>query len=193
MNWFKKNWHLIIAPLLVLGAVAGAFFLGRQTAPKPDPDAALDGRINWVEGDRIGYASNVITSDPETLQDAVDRMIEKSKEKGITVEYKNLMVSDDGVNFACFFANSTDNDYDMFFTIYSDINMTEESELFRSQLLRPGERFEKIAFMKQMPPGQYKVYLVQSQVYDQEMPDGQYLQTIRGQVAVTIDMVVNPY
>ncbi len=190
MNWFKHNWHLIVAPLLVLGAVAGAFFLGRETAPKPDPDAALDGRINWNEGQRVEYAANVVTSDPETLQDVVDEMYRKSQEKGITLEFKNMMVSDDGVNFACFLGNSKDNDYDMFLTIYEDQALTKV--LYVSQLLRPGSRFEKVAFQEQMKPGKYTAYIVYSQVQD-EKNEEVMIQTIHAEVATTIDIVVNPY
>ncbi len=180
------RWALIVVPVaLVIGVVVG-IIAGRATAPTPDPDAALDGSIDWEEGDRIGYATNVVTGDPETLQAAVDAMLQKSESGGMTLEYKNILVSDDGVNFTCYIANAAENTYDLFITIYADQQLTDQ--IYVSELLRPGSRFEKIALNKQMEPGTYSAYMVQTQVYDDE--SNSLTQTIHTQVAVTVELVV---
>ncbi len=194
-SWVKKHWMAVVLPIVLVGVLALGVLLGRKTAVPgdptgiADPDAALDGTLNWNEGERIGYAANVVTDDPETLQTMVDRLYEESEDVGISLEYKNLLISDDGVNFACYIGNSKDNNFDMFFTIYADQQLTEE--LYVSELLRPGSRFEKIAFKEKLEPGTYTGYMVQTRVYDEEVND-QMIQVIHGNIAVTVDIFVNP-
>ncbi len=183
------RWALAVIPLAVAAIVAVAFFAGRSSGggnqepiPADRPALGADGRINYA-------TEGVIATDPETLQDQVDRMLEKAKEPGISLEYKNTMVSDDGVNFTCYLGNSANNTYDMFFTIYADQALTDE--LYLSELLRPGTRFEQITFQRKLEPGTYTGYLVHTQVKDQEQSDETYMQVIQGQIATTLTIVVN--
>ncbi len=193
-SWIKKHWVAAALPVVLAVGVAVGVLLGRKTAVPgdptglADPDAALDGTLNWDEGDRIGYAANVVTDDPETLQMMVDHMYEESEDVGIALEYKNLLISDDGVNFVCYIGNSKDNNFDMFFTIYADQELTQE--LYVSELLRPGSRFEKIAFREKLEPGTYTGFMVQTRVYDEEV-DNEMVQVIHGNIAVTVDIIVN--
>lgn len=198
----RPQWILVSALVALLAVgFAAAFFAGRATERAngktnvegdptgiANPEAALDGSLSWNDGDPIGYAVNIVTDDPETLQQMVDEMRNEPRE-GIALEYKNLMVSEDGVNFSCYIGNSADNTYDLFITIYKDDALTQE--LYRSQLLRPGSRFEKIAFKEKMEPGRYTGYLVQTQVNNEDAAEGEYIQKIQAQVATTIDIVVN--
>lgn len=201
----KPQWIMVgaLVALLAVG-LSAAFFAGRavERANGPvktnvpgdptgiaDPAAAMDGSLSWEEGGTLGYAANVVTDDPETLQQMVDEMMSKPQE-GVSLEYKNVMVSNDGVNFNCYIANSADNAYDMFVTIYSDPTLTHE--LYRSELLRPGSRFELIAFKEQLDPGTYTGYLVHTQVYG-DNTGGKYMQRIQAQVATTMDIIVNDY
>jgi len=142
------------------------------------------------EDGRIGYATQgVVATDPETLQDQVDKMIEQGKEPGVALQYKNIMVSEDGQNFTCSIGNSADNTYDMFITIYADAGLTDE--LFLSELIRPGERFEQITLSRKLDPGDYTGYVVYTQVADQETPDQSVaIQTVHAQVATTINIQV---
>lgn len=183
------RWALAAIPLAVVAIVAVAFFAGR-TAGTGNQEPTPADRPTVGEDGRIGYATDgVVATDPETLQDQVDKMIEQSKEPGVALEYKNMLVSDDGVNFTCYLGNSADNPYDMFFTIYADQALTDE--LYLSELLRPGTRFEQIAFQRKLDPGTYTGYLVHTQVKDEEQADETYIQVIQGQIATTVTIVVN--
>ncbi len=179
---------------LVVGLVAAAFFAGRASGGSADGgnggQPQVSARPSLGEDGRIGYAtSGVVATEPETFQDVVDQMYENARQPGIALQFKNLMVSDDGVNFACFIGNSEDNAYDMFISIYADEALTEE--LFLSELLRPGTRFEQVTFQKKLDPGEYTGYLVFTQVEDEKQSDDTYLQVIRAQVPITINIVVN--
>lgn len=176
---------VVAAVVLVAAGVGVGVMVGRNAA-----EAEVAERPTLGEDGRIGYATaGVVATDPETLQDMVDEMYEKAKEPGIALEYKNVMVSEDGVNFDCFIGNSADNAYDMFITIYSDQALTDE--LYLSELLRPGTRFEKVTFQKKLDPGEYKGYVVYTQVADEKIEGQETLtQTIHAQVATTIDIMV---
>jgi len=182
---------MVLAPLAVAALVAAAFFAGRSTGSSANrgpngeyirPNVGADGRV--------GYASEgVVATDPETLQDQVDKMMEKAKEPGVALEYKEMAFSNDGQDFECYLANSEQNTYDMFITIYADQALTDE--LFLSELLRPGTRFENITLSRKLDPGEHTAYVVYTQVQDEEQPDGsQFIQTIHAQVATTITLVV---
>ncbi len=187
------RWALAAVPLAVAALVAVAFFAGRSTgggSANQGPGGEYIRPVPGADG-RIGYATQgVVATDPETLQDQVDAMIEQSKEPGVALEYKNLMVSDDGQNFACYIGNSADNAYDMFITIYADQALTDE--LFLSELLRPGERFEQITISRKLDPGDYTGYVVYTQVADKDALDQSVaIQTIQAQVATTMNIKVN--
>ncbi len=190
MNQTKRRRLLpLLVVVLVAAGVAAGVLLGRQTAPSAEPAP----RPQVGEDGRIGYATDgVVATDPETLQDQVDAMYERAKEKGVSLEYKDMMVSDDGVNFSCYIGNSDKNDYDMFITIYADQQMTEE--LFLSELLRPGTRFEQVRFQKKLDPGEYTGYIAYTQVADEKQEGSEvYQQVVHAQVATTINIVVNEY
>ncbi len=184
------RWALIAVPAAVIALVAVAFLAGRSAGGGEGQEPIPSARPVLGEDGRIGYAiDGVIATDPETLQDQVDKMIEQSKEPGVALEYKNMLVSDDGVNFTCYLGNSADNPYDMFFTIYADQALSDE--LYLSELLRPGTRFEQITFQRKLEPGTYTGYLVHTQVKDEEQADETYIQVIQGQIATTVTIVVN--
>ncbi len=183
---------MVLAPLAVVALVAAAFFAGRSTSGSANrgPNGEYVRPVAGEDG-RIGYASEgVVAPDPETLQAQGDKMMEQAKEPGVALEYKELAVSDNGQDFQCYIANSEDNTYDMFITIYADQALTDE--LFLSELLRPGTRFENITLSRKLDPGEHKAYVVYTQVQDEEQPDSsQYIQTIHAQVATTITLIVN--
>ncbi len=187
------RWALAVIPLAVVAIVAVAFFAGRSTGGGSANQGPNGEYVRPVPGEdgRVGYATQgVVATDPETLQEAVDRVKEQANQPGVALEYKDLMVSDDGQNFTCYIGNSADNAYDMFITIYADQALTDE--LFLSKLLKPGTRFEQITLSRKLDPGKYTGYVVYSQVEDKEQADkSTYIQTIHAQVATTIEMMVN--
>jgi len=187
------RWALAAVPVAVVALVAVAFFAGRSAGGE-SANRGPDGeyvRPAVGEDGRIGYATaGVVATDEETLQDAVDRVNEQANQPGVALEYKDLMVSEDGQNFTCFIGNSANNAYDMFITIYADQALTDE--LFLSELIRPGERFEQVTFSRKLEPGDYTGYVVYTQVADEQEADkSTYIQTIHAQVATTINIVVN--
>lgn len=200
----RKTLAIILAAAAAVVAVAGvavgsviasqkkAALAAREEAEqaKAEAEAVIDTYQRPTVGadGRIGYAADVITSDPETLQKAVDEMYEKAKEPGVSLQYKEMAISDDGKHFSCFLGNSERNDKDMFLAIYADPELTDE--LFLSELLRPGSRFEEIEISRTLEPGEYEAYLVHTQVADEEQ-NGEYVQAIQAQVATTLKLVVN--
>jgi len=200
MNEVLKNrrWLIgvaVIAAVLLVGVGIGVGVVAGRTAAQGQGQEN-EGQTNYTrpslgEDGRIGYATTgVVATDEETLQDAVDKMLEKAKEPGMALEYKNMAFSDDGQNFECYFGNSENNAYDMFFTLYADSDLMDE--LYLSELLRPGTRFESITLSRKLEPGEHKAYLVHTQVADEEDEDEEtMIQTIHAQIATTITLVVN--
>ncbi len=198
----KKNgfrWWMAAVPVAVVTVVVGAFLIGQAVsaskvaaleAQAAEARAEAEERKAAVAaGGQIGYATNAVASDPVTLQQQVDEMYAKADEPGIALEYKNVMVSEDGLNFDCYIGNSADNIYDMFIAIYADAQMTDE--LFLSDLLRPGSRFEKLTLERKLEPGNYTGYVVYTQVKDEAETGDVPIQVIQAQVATTIDIKVN--
>jgi hypothetical protein len=187
MEGNKKAWILpvvFIVLLAIIAALLAALLLqGRNagnvvemtSAPAPANDS----------GFKVGYATEGVTEveDPEALQRAIDEAFEKAKEPGVALSYRNDAVSANGVDFDCYIANSTDNAYDMFIDIYADQALTDE--IFLSELLRPGQAFEKITLKHPLNPGTHRVYVAFTQV---KVEDGE--QKIHQQVMVTMDFHV---
>ncbi|MBQ9493557.1 MAG: hypothetical protein IJR54_07495 [Oscillibacter sp.] len=134
-------------------------------------------------GLRIGYEEDLtVVEDPDTLQKAVDRAIEQSRE-GVGLEYKNDAYSSNGTDFICYIANAESNQYDMFIAIYGDEAFTDE--LFLSKLMRPGQAFDHVTLSHPLDPGSHTVYVAFTQV---EELDGE--QAIHAQVLVTMNFTV---
>jgi len=133
----------------------------------------------------IGYASEGVTviDNVNELQRAVDEAYAKSKEPGIGLLFQNDAYSVDGVHFTCSIGNSDSNEYDMFIAIYSDMDFTEE--IFVSQLLRPGTKFERLELNRALEVGDYRLPVVFTQVV---VEDGEA--KIHAQTSVTMDFHV---
>jgi hypothetical protein len=179
----KRTWILpaVFAVLLALiAALLAALLLQGRSAQNAVVSTADDN-----SGLKVGYASEGVTvvDDPDALQKAVDEMYRKAQEPGVALEYRNDAFSSDGVKFSCYIANSIDNAYDMFINIYADQALTDE--IFLSELLRPGQAFEKITLKHSLGAGVHPVYVAFTQV---EVVDGE--QQIHQQVMVTMDFHV---
>lgn len=174
---------VVFAVLLavIAGLLAALLFQGRgarETAPTADVQAN-------DSGFKVGYASEGVTviEDPEALQKALDEAYAKAQEPGIALKYRNDALSTNGVDFDCYIGNSPDNAYDMFIDIYADDAFTDE--IFLSELLRPGQAFEKISLKHPLEPGTHRVYVAFTQV---KVEEGE--QRIHKQVMVTMDFYV---
>ena len=185
----RRWWLFLVIPLAIVALVAGGIWAGKTFFSDSNDETSSYQRAMEaaMAGRRIGYATEVVTSDPVTLQQQVDAMVERSQQPGLALEYKDTAFSTDGKNFECYIGNSADNIYDMFFTLYKDPEMTEI--LFLSELLRPGSRFEKITLEETLEPGTYDVYLVHTEVKDNEQ-DPEALQVIHAQLATTYHLIV---
>jgi hypothetical protein len=137
-------------------------------------------------GFKVGYATEGITAteDPEAFQKSVEEMYKKSQERGVAVTYKNDAFSSDGINFSCYIGNPQDSGYDMFIAIYGDDKFTDE--LYLSQLLKPGQAFEKLTLNHALDPGVNTVYVAFTQV---EETEGE--QSIRGQTVIAMKFHVS--
>ncbi len=194
----------ILIPVLAVGLLAAGMFLGPKLFPSlvNRTDGAQD--VSGEElsprekalanGGRIGYATEgVVATDPQTLQEMIDESRKQAQDpkNAISLQYKENAISEDGKNFDCFIGNSRRNAYDMFITIYADQQLTDE--LFLSELLRPGSRFEKIELERTLEPGVHTAYIVYTQVSEKEDPqskDGEFIQVIHNQIATTINLIV---
>jgi hypothetical protein len=134
----------------------------------------------------IGYATEAtVMLDQDSLQAAMDEAMRNAEEGNIALQYKDNAYSTDGSNFDCYIVNSAANAYDMFITIYADLDMTDE--LYLSQLVPPGSGFEHIKLEYPLDSGDHTVYVALTQVEtDEETGE----QTVHKQVVYTMDFHV---
>lgn len=128
----------------------------------------------------LGYAANVITTDPQTLQDAVNDMLAKAEEGQMVLEMKTEAYSSDGINFSCYLANATENNYDMFMVFYDD---ETREEILRTGLIPIGGRIEDFSLSEKLDKGKHTITIVFNQVEED-------MTTIHSQVNVGLDLVV---
>lgn len=174
-----KKWAL---PVIIVLLVCVIGLLVMLLMRKPAAPAGTDGG-STDSGLKIGYAEGAVALDPEGLQAAIDEMYEKTAEGRIALEYKNDALSSDGQTFACYINNAPSNTYDEFIGIYADAEYTDQ--LFLSELIRPGTGFDSITLDRALDAGSHLVYVVYTQVSEE---DGE--QVMRGQTAVTMNFVV---
>jgi hypothetical protein len=158
--------------LLAIVAIAAFFLLGQ----KEEDDGGLT----------IGYSSEAkVMLDQDALSAAMQAAMENDKNNAIGLRYKNNAYSTDGLNFECSITNSGANAYDMFLTIFADVELTDQ--IFLSGLVPPGSGFDHITLDHELELGDHRVYVVLTQVEtDQETSK----QTIIRQVAHTMDFHV---
>lgn len=144
-----------------------------------------DATISDNDTPRVGYATEAtVMLDQNSLQAAMDAAMEKAKDGNVALRYKNNAYSTNGTDFECYIVNSTSNVYDMFLTIYANAEMTDQ--VFLSGLVPPGSGFENITLDHALESGSHTVYVVVTQVADDE--NGQ--QVIKNQVVHTMDFHV---
>lgn len=165
---------IIAAIMIVTVVIAAAAFI-------------VLGRNDSSGGNTIGYATEAkVMLDQNALQAAMDEAVENAKNGNVGLRYKNNAYSDDGVNFTCFIMNSSSNIYDMFLTIFADVEMTDR--IFLSELVPPGSGFENITLEHALEVGDHTVYVALTQV-DTDTESGE--QVIKNQVLHTMDFHVS--
>ena len=161
---------IIVAAALIVIAVVAFVMFGRE---KED------------DSGRIGYsADSVVLLDEDSLQAALDAAAANAKQGNVALWYRNTAVSGDGITFDCFVGNSKANLYDCFLSIFTDAELTDQ--VFMSGLVPPGSGFEQITLERALKPGMNTVYVVISQVTDDENGE----QVMKGQVVHTMDFYV---
>lgn len=169
-----SNKTIIIATAIIVAVViAAAAFI------------VLNGENDNAGDNTIGYATEAkVMLDQDSLQAAMDEAMANARDGNVGLMYKNDAFSDDGINFECYIANSSANAYDMFLTIYADLELTDQ--IFLSGLVPPGSGFENIALQRPLDAGDHTVYVSLTQVDIDE--NGQ--QVIKNQVMHTMDFHV---
>lgn len=165
---------VIAAMVIVVVVTAAAAAIVLNVMGKEEPSSG------------IGYATNAtVILTQEELQAAMAEAAANAKNGSIALEYKNDAYSTDGSTFDCYILNSGSNAYDMFLTICSNIEMTDQ--LFLSQLVPPGSGFNKISLERPLEPGDHTVYVALTQVDVDEETGEEF---IRGQVVHTMEFHV---
>jgi hypothetical protein len=187
MEGQRNSWILPVVFLVLLAVIAAllAMLLLQRGGSQNDATPTADVQTN-DSGFKVGYATEGVTvvEDPEALQRAVDEAYAEAQEPGIALNYRNDAVSTNGIDFDCYIGNSPDNIYDMFINIYADENFTDE--LFLSELLKPGQAFEKITLKHPLDSGTHRVYVAFTQV---KIEEGE--QRIHKQIILTMDFHVS--
>lgn len=135
---------------------------------------------------KIGYATDAkVMLDQDSLQAAMDAAMENARNGNISLRYKNNAYSSDGITFECVIANSASNIYDMYLTIFADVELKDQ--IFLSELVPPGSGFESITLDHALDPGDHTVYVALTQV-DTDSETGE--QVIKNQVMHTMEFHV---
>lgn len=133
-----------------------------------------------TSGEKLTYETKIVTSDPETLQAAVDSLMEKAKDGHMNLQMRTQAISADGKTFSCFLANSLRNNYDMFMVFYLD---ETQEEIYRTGLIPLGARIEEFTLEEPLPKGSHEITIVFNQVEED-------LETIHAQVNVGLTLIV---
>lgn len=164
---------IIMLIVAIIGATAVIVFMMNRNSGEQD------------SGPTIGYATNAtVMLDQQSIQAAMDAAMANAREGRIGLSYRNDAYSTDGITFDCHIANSVANIYDMFLTIFTDAEMTDQ--VYLSGLVPPGSGFEQITLDHALELGDHRVYVVLTQVKTDE--DGE--QVLAHQVSHTMDFHV---
>lgn len=169
------NKILIVVIILLLLAIAGGcvyFFFLREK-----PEEKEKG---------VGYAMNVgVVLSQEELDAAMNAAAANAAAGRVALSYKNGAYGSDGKNFKCYVVNSARNKYDMFLTMFTDAELTDQ--VFLSGLIPPGSGYEELTLDKKLEKGTHTIYVVVTQVDTDE--DG--TEYVVNQVTHTMDFHVS--
>ncbi len=165
---------IVVIVLLLLAITAGCvyfFFIRKQ--PEEEPKG-------------IGYAMDAgVVLSQEELDAAMAAAAENAAAGRVALLYKNGAYSDDGENFKCYIVNSARNQYDMFLTMFTDAELTDQ--VFLSGLIPPGSGFDEVTLSHKLEKGEHTIYVVVTQVHTDENGE----ESILRQVTHTMDFHVS--
>lgn len=173
----KRKIIIILSVIIILLAASMVVLVGMSLR---SPKETIENIETEKQSNAMAYEANVVVGDKDSLQDAVDRLIEKAKEGQMSLEMKTEAYSDDGKRFTCHLANSIQNNYDMFMVLYLD---NTQQEIYRTGLIPIGSRIEEFTLKEALEPGRYEATLVYNQVEEDR-------ETIHAQVNVGLVLVV---
>ncbi len=149
---------LIFAVLVIAGLTVTLVFV------LSDKDNDSPGGVSGNNTPQLGYQEGVVVLDENALQQAVENLLEKTKDGYMTANYNREAVSGDGSNFVCYINNSPKNKYDMYINIYLDGDL--EKQVLLTGLIPVGSGIDKFVSEIPLEPGQYNALLVLTQVED---------------------------
>lgn len=173
-----SNKAVIAAAAVIIALLLGVvvFLLLRSSSTNIDDEGVP----------KIGYSTEAkVMLDQDSLQAAFDEALRNAEDGYVGLKYQNDAYSTNGTDFECYIANSESNIYDMFLTIYADVELTDQ--IFLSGLVPPGSGFENITLDHALDPGDHTVYVALTQV-DTDEETGE--QVIKNQAMHTIEFHV---
>jgi hypothetical protein len=177
-NKNKRLWIILAIVVFVLIATVAVLVIILLNKKNGDDSSASTQTVS--EAGILAYETSAIATDPETLQDLYNEMLEKAKEGTMALEMQTEAISSDGTEFSCYIANAINNEYDMFVVIYLD---DTQEEIYRSGLIPLGSRLESFKSSKKLEPGTYVATIVYNQVEDDHA-------TIHAQVNIGLNLNV---
>jgi hypothetical protein len=168
---------VVVVLLVAVVAVLVVFLLKKNNESNVQQVSENSGNGSAV----FAYETSAVATDPETLQELYNKMLEEAKEGTMALEMQTEAFSSDGTDFSCYIANAINNKYDMFVVIYND---ETQEEIYRSGLIPVGSRIEAFTSSKKFEPGTYVGTIVYNQVEDDHA-------TIHAQVNIGLNLNVN--
>jgi ABC-type Na+ efflux pump permease subunit len=167
---------IVVVLLVAVVAVLVVFLLKKNNESNVQQVSENSGNGSAV----FEYEASAVATDPVTLQELYDKMLEEAKEGTMALEMQTEASSSNGTDFSCYIANAINNKYDMFVVIYND---ETQEEIYRSGLIPVGSRIESFTSSKKFEPGTYVGTIVYNQVEDDHA-------TIHSQVNIGLNLNV---
>ena len=169
---------LIVLVILVIGGIIAGVMLLQNRKIDEDISAEAEETTKFV----LGYEANgVVLFGEDELSKMLEEAYAHMEENMINIQYKHIIQSEDGVNFACYLGNPPTNDYDVYLNIYLDNNL--DKQMLLTKLIPPGSLLEYFESEIKVEPGTHDVLLVVTQVEDDHA-------TIHGQVQLILTALV---
>lgn len=162
---FKAKVILPVIAVLLLVGVGTYLYMNKPEEEEP----VGDGRIPYAEG--------------VVLMEGTE--IEPVPRGRIALRYNYQAHSTDGINFTCKLGNDESNQYDLYFDLYADAELTDQ--IYLSGLLRPGTALDNITLNHALPEGTNTVYVS----FNQVSVDEEGNQSLLSQTLVTVDFIVS--
>ena len=168
---------LIVVIILVVGGIAvGAILLSSRNIDDSSGEAEETTVFT------LGYENNgIVVFGEDELSKKMEEAYAKMEDNMINIQYKHIIESADGVNFACYIGNPVTNDYDMYLGIYLDNDYSKQMLL--TKLIPPGSLMEYFESEIKVEPGTHEALLAITQVEDDHA-------TIHGIVQVVLTVMV---